>query len=72
MHYVICIYHFSMLQACRPISAILLQDYDDGYHPIAYFSKKYLPAERNYAPHDKELLAVFKACMKWWYYIDGH
>ena len=54
------------------VGAILLQEYDDGFHPIAYFSKKYLPAERNYAPHDKELLAIFKACMKWRCYIDGH
>ena len=47
------------------VDSILLQKYEDGFHPIAYFSKKYLPAERNYALHDKELLAIFKACMKW-------
>ena len=47
------------------VDAILLQKNNDGFHPIAYFSKKYLPAERNYAPYDKELLAIFKACMKW-------
>ena len=47
------------------VGAILLQEYDDGFNPIAYFSKKYLPAERNYAPYDKELLAIFKARMKW-------
>ena len=46
------------------VGAVLLQEYDDGFHPIAYFSKKYLPAERNYVPHDKELLAIFNACMK--------
>ena len=54
------------------VGTILLQEYDDGFHPIAYFSKKYLPAERNYAPLDKELLAIFKACMKWPCYINGH
>ena len=53
------------------VGAVLLQPYDDGLHPIAYFSKKYIPAERNYAPHDKELLAIFKACMKWRPYLDG-
>ena len=46
------------------VGALLLQKYNDGLHPITYFSKKYLPAERNYAPHDKELFAMFKACMK--------
>ena len=54
------------------VNAVLLQKYDNGFHPIAYFSKKYLPAERNYAPHDKELLAIFKACMKWRCYINCH
>ena len=47
------------------VGSVLLQEYDNGLHPIAYFSKKYMPAERNYAPHDKELLAIFKVCMKW-------
>ena len=47
------------------VGAILLQEYDDTFHPVAYFSKKYLPAERNYVPHNKDLLAIFKACMKW-------
>ena len=54
------------------VGAILLQEYDDGFNPVAYFSKKYLLVERNYAPHDKELLAIFKAHMKWRCYIDGH
>ena len=35
------------------IAAVFLQEYDDGFHSIAYFSKKYLLAERNYAPHDR-------------------
>ena len=47
------------------LGAIIMQEYNDGFHTIAYFSKKYLPAERNYVPHNKELLAIFKACMKW-------
>ena len=54
------------------VGAILLQEYNNGFHPIAYFSKKYLPAEKNYVPHNTELLAIFKACMKWQYYIDSH
>ena len=47
------------------VSAVLLQEYNDGFHPAAYFSKKYLPVERNYVPHDKELLTILKACMEW-------
>ena len=26
------------------VGAIFLQKYDDGFHPVAYFGKKYLPA----------------------------
>ena len=39
---------------------------------MAYFSKKYVLAERNYAPNDKELLEIFKACQKWRCYLDEH
>ena len=38
--------------------AVLLQEYSDGLHPVAYHSKKYCPAERNYGAGDKELLAI--------------
>ena len=44
------------------VGAVLLQLYDDRLHLAAYFSKKYILSERNYDPHDKELLAIFKAC----------
>ena len=54
------------------VGAVLLQWYNDRLHPMVYFSKKCIPAERNYTPHDKELLAIFKACQKWRCYLDGH
>ena len=54
------------------VGALLLKEYNNGFYPIASFSKKHLPVERNYAPNDKELLAIFKACMKWQCYINGH
>ena len=28
--------------------AVLLQEYSDGLHPVAFHSTKYNPAERNY------------------------
>ena len=54
------------------IGGVLLQPYDDGLHPVAHHSHKYLPAEWNYAIGDKELLAIFSCTMKFWPYIDGH
>ena len=53
------------------LSALLLQ-YDDRLHPLVYFSNKYVLAKRNYVPHNKELLAIFKACQKWRFYLDRH
>ena len=43
------------------IGATLSQDFPDGRHPIAYFSKSLLPAERNYDIYDRELLAIIYA-----------
>ena len=43
------------------IGATLSQDFTDGRHLIAYFSKSLLPAERNYDIYDRELLAIIYA-----------
>jgi hypothetical protein len=43
------------------MGATLAQDFKDGRHPVAYFSKSLLPAERNYQIADKELLAIIRA-----------
>ena len=54
------------------VGAVLAQEHEGRLLPVAYFSRKYLPAERNYPAGEKELLAIFKAAMKWRCYIDGH
>ena len=38
-------------------------------HPVAYWSRKMIPAERNYEIHDKELLAIVGACAHWRHYL---
>jgi hypothetical protein len=43
------------------MGATLAQDFKDGRHPVAYFSKSLLPAEQNYQIADKELLAIIRA-----------
>jgi hypothetical protein len=40
------------------LGAVLMQEFEDGVHPIAFNSRSLLPAERNYDAHDKELAGV--------------
>ena len=54
------------------IAGILSQLQDDGnYHPVAYWSRKMIPAERNYETHDQELLAIVKVFEQWRHYLEG-
>jgi len=44
---------------------------DRKLHPIAFHSRKMIPAETNYDIHDKELLAVVTALQEWRVYLEG-
>ena len=56
----------------RAIGAILSQQDEDGHwHPVAYLSRKMIPAEGNYEVHDKELLAIVDAFKHWRHYLEG-
>jgi hypothetical protein len=47
------------------IGAILSQQQNGFWHPIAFMSKMLTEAERNYEIYDKELLAIIKALRTW-------
>jgi hypothetical protein len=47
--------------------AVLLQE----GHPVAYESKKFKPAERNYSTSEQEMLATYFALSKWLCYLEG-
>jgi hypothetical protein len=53
------------------IGAMLGQDQGKGIQPIAFLSKKMLPAERNYPVHEQELLAIICALKEWRHYLHG-
>src|ERR1700692_228723 len=53
------------------LGAILSQDYPDGRHPVAYFSKSLSPAEKNYDIYDRELLAIIYAVKAFRYLLLG-
>ena len=39
--------------------------------PLAYFSSKFCPAERNYTTGEQELLGIIKALKEWRCYLEG-
>ena len=47
--------------------AVLLQN----DHPIAYTSKRYIPAEINYTTTEQEMLAIVRALKEWRCYLEG-
>ena len=62
----------------KAISGIISQqraDRDDKsqmhWHPVAYWSRKMTPAERNYDTGDAELLAIVMSCKQWRHYLEG-
>jgi hypothetical protein len=53
------------------VGVTLAQDFSDGRHPIAYFSKSLLPAECNYDIYDQELLAIIYAVKAYRHFLLG-
>ena len=47
------------------------QDMEMNGHPVAYYWRKMLPAERNYETHDAELLAIVESFKTWRHYLEG-
>ena len=42
------------------------------WYPVAYFSRKMIPAETEYEIHDSELLAIVEVFKTWRYYLEGY
>ena len=54
------------------LGARLTQKKEDGtFRPVAFWSRKMIPAELNYDVHDKELLAIVSAFQVWRAYLEG-
>lgn len=53
------------------VGAVLLQDQGNGDQPICYESRKLSPAEKNYAVHELELLAIVHAVKVFRHYLEG-
>ena len=53
------------------LAGILSQQFEDGWHPIAYFSRKFSSPELNYQIYDKELMAIVMSFRHWRHYLEG-
>ncbi|KAJ9520413.1 hypothetical protein QJQ45_000169 [Haematococcus lacustris] len=60
-------FHVHCDASLEGIGAVLMQD---GY-PLAYYSRKLIPAEINYTTGEQELLALVSACQQWRCYLEG-
>ena len=48
----------------------LISDNSGRWHPVAFFSRKMIPAEIRYEIHNSELLAIVEAFKTWKYYLE--
>jgi hypothetical protein len=53
------------------IGAVLEQEGEHGYNPVAFASRKLCSAEKNYPVHERELLAIVYALKEWRPYLHG-
>ena len=53
------------------VAAVLCQEHEDGDHPVAFYSRKFLPAERNYSGVEQECLAVVNGVKHFDVYLSG-
>ncbi len=53
------------------IGAVLSQEQDGKWRPVAFLSKSLTVTERNYEIYDKELLAIMLALDEWRHYLIG-
>ena len=53
------------------ISGIISQPHEGRLHPVAFWSRKCIPAECNYDIQDRELLAIVECMKHWRHYLEG-
>ena len=61
------------VDASKYASGVVLTQTDSNgdRHPVAFLSKMFTEAERNYEIYDRELLGIIRALAEWRHYIQG-
>lgn len=54
------------------IGAVLEQYTRNSWQPLAFFSKKLTPAQKNYSTYDRELTAIYEAVKYFKYVLEAH
>jgi hypothetical protein len=50
---------------------VLLQQHEELWHPVAYYSRKLSPTEQRYTTRERECLAVKQCLVEWRHYLLG-
>ena len=58
--------------ACNASLVATSAELSQGGRSVVFHSKKLSPVETQYHVGDRELLAIFQACMKWRSYLHGN
>ena len=59
------------LSKSRSLAKNLTKSDSGQWHPVAYFSRKMIPAETRYKTHNAELLAIVEVFTTWRHYLEG-
>ena len=53
------------------MGATLEQDLSNIWKPLAFFSRKFSPAQRQYSAYDRELTAIYEAIKNFSHFLEG-
>ena len=53
------------------VGGVLLQQHEELWHPVAYYSRKLSPTEQRYTTRERECLAVKQCLVEWRHYLLG-
>jgi hypothetical protein len=53
------------------VGGVLLQQHEEIWHPVAYYSRKLSPTEQRYTTHERECLAIKPCLVEWRHYLLG-
>lgn len=55
----------------KAVGGILMQEFDDGMHPIAYEYHRLTTTEEKYSQYEREFLGLLNGLRKWRHYFQG-